>query len=42
MSGLGLRAKGQLELLDIPAIILREIQSKLLSDGDETDLLETQ
>ncbi|MBK9002851.1 MAG: DEAD/DEAH box helicase [Sphingomonadales bacterium] len=34
--------KGQLELLDIPAIILREIQSKLLSDGDETDLLETQ
>lgn len=34
--------KGQLELLDIPAIILREIQSKLLSDGDETDLLQTQ
>jgi superfamily II DNA/RNA helicase len=37
-----LERKNQLELLDIPAIILREIRSKLLSESDEPDLLEPQ
>jgi superfamily II DNA/RNA helicase len=37
-----LERKSQLEFLDIPAIIVREIQNKLLSENGERDLTEPQ